>query len=98
MSTAAAETPVLDLLATMTAASVERSELDLNGGLLVRVGYRGAADGQRPRHQAALGAAVAGALATTTASSAATGSRGSARPAPLAVPAATIGLRPVLPR
>ena len=28
MSTAAAETPVLDLLATMTAASVEQSELD----------------------------------------------------------------------
>ena len=28
MSTAATETPVLDLLATMTAASLEQSELD----------------------------------------------------------------------
>ena len=34
MSTAAAESPVLDLLGDMTAASVERSELDPSGPLL----------------------------------------------------------------
>src|SRR5215218_7978651 len=68
------------------------------GSLLARVGGRGAAGGQRPRRQAALGAAAVGALATTTASSAATRSMGSARPAPLATPSATTDARPVPPR
>jgi hypothetical protein len=37
MSTAAADTPVQDLLATMTAASVEQSELDPRSLMLVRL-------------------------------------------------------------
>jgi hypothetical protein len=37
MSTAATEAPVQDLLATMTAASVERSELDPRSLMLVRL-------------------------------------------------------------
>jgi hypothetical protein len=69
-----------------------------SGSLLIRVGCRGAADGQRPPHQAALGVAAAGALATTTANSAATPSMGSTRPAPLVTPPARTGARPVLPR
>jgi hypothetical protein len=37
MSTVPAETPVLDLLATMTAASVEQSELDARSLMMVRL-------------------------------------------------------------
>ena len=44
MSTAATERPVLDLLATMTAASVERSELDPRSLLLVRLAALAAVD------------------------------------------------------
>ena len=44
MSTAASETPVLDLLATMTAASVERSELDPRSLMLVRLAALAAVD------------------------------------------------------
>jgi hypothetical protein len=44
MSNAASETPVLDLLATMTAASVERSELDPRSLMLVRLAALAAVD------------------------------------------------------
>jgi alkylhydroperoxidase/carboxymuconolactone decarboxylase family protein YurZ len=44
MSTAATETPVLDLLATMTAASVEQSELDPRSLMLVRLAALAAVD------------------------------------------------------
>ncbi len=44
MSTAASETPVLDLLATMTAASVEQSELDPRSLMLVRLAALAAVD------------------------------------------------------
>jgi 4-carboxymuconolactone decarboxylase len=44
MSTAPAETPVLDLLATMTAASVEQSELDPRSLMLVRLAALAAVD------------------------------------------------------
>src|SRR6266508_2225692 len=73
------------------------SEKLSSGSLLIRAVGRGAADGQRPPRQAALGAVAAVARATTSASSAATRSMGSARPAPLATPPATTGARPVSP-
>ena len=44
MSTPASETPVLDLLATMTAASLEQSELDPRSLLLVRLAALAAVD------------------------------------------------------
>jgi Carboxymuconolactone decarboxylase family len=44
MSTAATETPVLDLLADMTAASVEQSELDPRSLMLVRLAALAAVD------------------------------------------------------
>jgi 4-carboxymuconolactone decarboxylase len=44
MSTAPTETPVLDLLATMTAASVEQSELDPRSLMLVRLAALAAVD------------------------------------------------------
>jgi alkylhydroperoxidase/carboxymuconolactone decarboxylase family protein YurZ len=44
MSTATSETPVLDLLATMTAASVEQSELDPRSLMLVRLAALAAVD------------------------------------------------------
>ena len=44
MSTAATETPVLDLLATMTAASLEQSELDPRSLMLVRLAALAAVD------------------------------------------------------
>ena len=44
MSTPTAEAPVLDLLATMTAASVERSELDPRSLMLVRLAALAAVD------------------------------------------------------
>jgi 4-carboxymuconolactone decarboxylase len=44
MSTAATEAPVQDLLATMTAASVERSELDPRSLMLVRLAALAAVD------------------------------------------------------
>ena len=44
MSTAETETPVLDLLATMTAASVEQSELDPRSLMLVRLAALAAVD------------------------------------------------------
>ena len=44
MSTAASEAPVLDLLATMTAASVEQSELDPRSLMLVRLAALAAVD------------------------------------------------------
>jgi hypothetical protein len=44
MSTAATEAPVLDLLATMTAASVERSKLDPRSLMLVRLAALAAVD------------------------------------------------------
>ena len=44
MSNAASEAPVLDLLATMTAASVERSELDPRSLMLVRLAALAAVD------------------------------------------------------
>ena len=44
MSTAASDTPVLDLLATMTAASVEQSELDPRSLMLVRLAALAAVD------------------------------------------------------
>ena len=44
MSTAATETPVLDLLATMTAASVEQSEFDPRSLMLVRLAALAAVD------------------------------------------------------
>jgi len=44
MSNAASEGPVLDLLATMTAASVERSELDPRSLMLVRLAALAAVD------------------------------------------------------
>ena len=44
MSTPPAETPVLDLLATMTAASVEQSELDPRSLMLVRLAALAAVD------------------------------------------------------
>jgi Carboxymuconolactone decarboxylase family len=44
MSTAAPEAPVLDLLATMTAASVERSELDPRSLMLVCLAALAAVD------------------------------------------------------
>ena len=54
----------------------------LNGSLLATAGCRGGAAGLRQHRQAAVGAAGAGAPATTIASSVAARSRGSARPAP----------------
>jgi Carboxymuconolactone decarboxylase family len=44
MSTPPTETPVLDLLATMTAASVEQSELDPRSLMLVRLAALAAVD------------------------------------------------------
>ena len=44
MSTAASEAPVQDLLATMTAASVEQSELDPRSLMLVRLAALAAVD------------------------------------------------------
>ena len=44
MSTPASETPVLDLLATMTAASLEQSELDPRSLMLVRLAALAAVD------------------------------------------------------
>ena len=44
MSTTASETPVLDLLATMTVASVEQSELDPRSLMLVRLAALAAVD------------------------------------------------------
>ena len=54
----------------------------LSGSLLATAGWRGGAAGLRQHRQAAVGAAGAGALATTIASCVAARSRGSARPAP----------------
>jgi len=59
-----------------------RDKLTPNGSLLITVGCRGGAAGLRQHLQAAVVAAGAGALATTTASSVAARSRGSAKPAP----------------
>ena len=44
MSTAPAETPVLDLLAAMNAASIEQSELDPKSLMLVRLAALAAVD------------------------------------------------------
>ena len=49
MSTAPAEGPVLDLLATMTAVSVERSELDPRSLMLVRLAALAAVDAHPSR-------------------------------------------------
>ncbi len=58
MSDVPAETPVLDLLATMTAASVEASGLDLQTLMLVRIAALVAVDAPPSSYLLNLGAAA----------------------------------------